>query len=249
MSDALNRGITGHSLLKAYFSATGGHQARLAVMANQAVVELRSNSNPPIVAAALILAKGFVEWYEDRISGWIIETVEAEYMLDFPDFTYAFTVDACIYDTDGQKKFVDWKFTYDFYDADFMSLAPQLPRYVGAARALGLNVRDGMYGFIRYRKLNNESDKYLLAPLRLSTPRIQNAFRDLVNASERMLDLRSLEVGEWETKVSRNANQTVCRSCPFKSLCAVEANGGDGKMERKFNYEVNTRYGYAVEED
>lgn len=250
MSDSLIRGISGHAMLAAYFSATGLHSARLQAAVNEGVKQMAEykSINAAPVAEAYQLAMGFLTFHGDRISGWRIEGVEEESRLEFPDFIYAFTVDLDVWDTDGKRKFVDWKFTYDAYDSDFMSIAPQLPRYIGAARALGANIRDGMYGFVRYRKLNSDTDKYVLAPIHVTTPRIQNAFRDLVTASEDILSRKALELEEWKTKVSRVTNQTVCRSCSFKSLCAVEANGGDGKLERKYNYAPNTRYGYVEEE-
>jgi CRISPR/Cas system-associated exonuclease Cas4 (RecB family) len=126
-----------------------------------------------------------------------------------------------------------------------MALLPQIPRYVGAARALGMSVREGMYGFIRYRKLNNESDKYKIVPQSFTSKRVQNSFKDLINSGKEILEFKSLSLEEWKDNTSRVANNLVCKSCSFRELCVAELNGSDGKVIREVDFEVNTRYGYV----
>lgn len=248
-SDALFRGITGHALFASFFQElkdSFNYNSALSAMEKEAAQYLNS-PNASIAIEAYRLCLEFLDYYKERIEGWRVECVEGEYRLDFPDFTYAFTVDLGVWE--NGLKFLDFKFTYDFYDADALAILPQLPRYIGAARALGMNVRGGLYGFVRYRSLKGgPENKFLIAHINLPQARIKNSFQDLVVAADRILALKALDLETWRSRISRVSNNHICRSCSFKSLCIAELNGSDGKVERLTEYEENTRYGYQVEE-
>jgi hypothetical protein len=196
------------------------------------------------------IMRGWLEKFEDRIRYWEIVAVEETQRLDFGDFEFAFTTDLIIKEG-GSRKIIDIKFIYDFYTGDLLALLPQIPRYVGADRALGNKTTEGLYGFVRHRNLKAPSpdDLYQLVKLEdLTTERIHQAFRETRIAAQRIAELRKLDRDEWRSRILHVQNVFVCKSCPFKDLCAMEIAGKDSRLLRATEYEEN-KYGYAVAEE
>jgi hypothetical protein len=247
LSLSLQRGILGHEVLHIYFKSlqeTGDIHAANKTAMKFLSTKLNTSSREVSMELALLLDM-FFNTFADTFKHWKIGFVEKEARLDFPDFQYAFTFDLGYFEQ-GLFKIIDWKFTYDFYDSDMQSLLPQIPRYVGALRALGQSVTKGSYGFIRYRNLKSTDpyDRFALVPVDIPNIRITNSFRDLVNTTKKILPLKKLPLPEWRDSISRTSNQLVCKSCSFKQLCTAELNGSTGKVIRNEFYEINTTYGY-----
>jgi len=196
----------------------------------------------------LTTINSFLDWYKDRILSWDILEVEKEYRLDCGDFEYAFKIDVLVREN-GRLKVVDWKFVYDFYDDIMCDLAPQIPRYIGALRALGIPVFGGYYAFLRYRNIkeDGEGNRYMLRPINPTTERVQNSFKDIIRSVEPIVAKKRLPLEVWHQSVRRAANTMICKSCSFRDLCVAELNGSDGKVLRYAEFEAST-YGYSTSE-
>jgi hypothetical protein len=188
-----------------------------------------------------------LNFYRDRIENWKIISVEEEYRLDLPDFTYVWKPDLLVVEN-GSTVLIDYKYVYDMYDDEMTQLMPQIPRYLGAHRASGLYVTKGYYFFLRHRniKAEGENNRYRLVPISPSAERIKTSFRELVHSATGIAAKKSLSIVEWRDSTRRVGNQMVCKSCSFKDLCVAELNGSDGKILRMTEYEPST-YGYAQE--
>jgi hypothetical protein len=254
-SDALARGIIGHDLMNTFFTTlkeTHTWQLAMDAMDEATVASLitlaGAGGNVKVIHDLVRITRGWLEHFQDKITQWKILEVEQEKQLDMGDFIFAFKTDLVVNDR-GYRDIIDYKFVYDFYEGDMLTLLPQIPRYTGAERAMGYPTRSGKYAFIRYRNLKSPGpdDLYRLANIDMSTPRIQNAFRDVANAAERINELKQLPLQEWEKKTTRVADVWICRACPFKDLCAAELNGSDGRLMRMTEYEPS-KYGYVAED-
>jgi CRISPR/Cas system-associated exonuclease Cas4 (RecB family) len=193
---------------------------------------------------------GFVNEHRDRMKKWKILETEEEHRVDFGEYEYAFKPDLVI-EEQGEIALVDTKFVYEFYDPSYMELAPQLPRYAGALRSNGINVRKAYYAFIRTRKVKGEGEgsRYKLATVRLNNDKIKNSFRDLHNTALEIIDKKqSLSVADWRNATRRTTDKSTCKYCWFQELCVAEFNGSDGKLIRHTSYETST-YGYEEKED
>lgn len=98
--------------------------------------------------------------------------VEMEFNLPSDEGDFPFVVDLLVRDLKtGLIYVVDHKTAYHLYDSEQTDLMPQIPKYVGALRALGYKVAGGFYQVIRTQKISPE--KMLKAELvdALSTAR------------------------------------------------------------------------------
>lgn len=246
-SDPLQRGTDGHLLFQVFFKYYQQHhnfEAAKIEMSNYAASVMTPES---MVRLGYLLntMNGFLEFYKERILRWEIIEVEVTHKLELKDFTYAFTPDLIVREN-GVLVLIDYKFTYDFYPEYMLQLSPQIPRYMGALRALGIPVEKGAYAFLRYRSLKSDGEgvRYKLEPCTPSYERMQNSFRDLILNVEPVAALRALPLEEWSQKVRRVGMPQICKYCSFKSLCVAELNGSDGKIIRATEYQRST-YGYV----
>jgi hypothetical protein len=257
-SVSLHRGNDGHSLMQAFFTEyRETHNWRLALKAveakyHQQLLENTADPNYQLELTKLLpRVVGFLENYEMRIKAWKIVAVEQEFRLPVAeDFTYPFRVDLAI-EEKGLSKIVDWKFTYDFYKPEVVSVLPQIPKYIGALRALGFEVVDGYYGFIRYRAIKNltgPNQIYNLHPVTPSRQRIMRSFQDFLVTLEQIVEMRRLSPEDWKAKTRRAGNNMICKSCGYAFLCQAELEGSDGKMIRHQDFVPNT-YGYSEDTD
>lgn len=82
--------------------------------------------------------------------------VEMEFNLGLEEGEFPFVVDLLIRDRRGLIYAVDHKTGYYLYTPEQVELMPQLPKYVGALRALGYNVAGGIYQVVRTQKISGE---------------------------------------------------------------------------------------------
>ncbi len=246
-SDALTRGQIGHLLMETFFKhyqETKDFEGSMQVMVAKAA-KILTPYNAKNIGYLLLTMQGFFAFYRERIERWEIVYIEKTFKLETSDFIYAFTPDAIVREN-GQLVLIDWKFVYDFYDADMIDLMPQIPRYIGALRALGEHVSHGYYAFLRYRniKAEGENNRFLLHKTNPGNDRVKNSFRDLILSVEPISKFKAMPLDVWAVNVRRTAEQKVCtKMCNFKSLCVAELNGSDGKLIRQMNYEASS-YGY-----
>lgn len=82
--------------------------------------------------------------------------VEMEFNLVTDEGDFPFVVDLLIRGADGLIYVVDHKTGYYLYTEEQTELMPQIPKYIGALRALGYKVAGGKYQVVRTQKLGGE---------------------------------------------------------------------------------------------
>lgn len=189
------------------------------------------------------------EFFVNR--GWRVLGVESEFNLLYDDDTqasYPFVVDLIVQDPDGNYAVIDHKFVYDFYTPEQTDLQPQIPKYIGALRALGHEVSYGAYNMLRTRKLKQptpESTNYLML-LKPNNDRIVNTFMEQLGVAAEIQALKELPLEEQDKRAYRTANKMVCQSCSFRDLCSTELMGGNVELMKKTEYKIRERREFAI---
>lgn len=183
--------------------------------------------------------------------GWRVLGVEAEFNLQYDDenqATYPFVVDLIVQDPEGAYVVIDHKFVYDFYTPEQTDLQPQIPKYIGALRALGHEVSYGAYNMLRTRKLKEptaESNNFLML-LKPNSDRIVNTFMEQLGVAAEIQALKDLEIEEQNKRAYRTANKMVCQSCSFRDICSIELMGGNVELIKKTDYKIRERKSFAI---
>jgi hypothetical protein len=177
------------------------------------------------------------------VNGWRILAVEQEYMLPVGkdpvsgrDVVYPFTVDLVI-EINGLIYIVDYKFAADDYSEDRIDIEPQIPGYIGAMRALGINVANGWYVFMRTRKMNNVEEQVVVKPVRPNEIRIKQSFKEHLITTAKVIKFQN-----EDAEPTRNAGNN-CDYCDFKKICAIELRGEDASLMKQIDFVAN-EYGY-----
>lgn len=178
------------------------------------------------------------------VLGMRILAVEKEYMLPIGkdpvsgrDIVYPFTVDLVV-EIEGQIFIIDWKFSADAYSDDRCDIEPQIPGYIGAMRALGINVRSGYYVFMRTRKMNNVEEQVVIKAVRPNEVRIKQSFKEHLITTGKII--RAQNDPTWEP--TRNAGNN-CDYCDFKKICGIELRGESAALMKQIDFLPND-YGY-----
>jgi len=183
--------------------------------------------------------------------GWRVLAVESEFNLLYDDETeasYPFVVDMIVEDTEGNYVVIDHKFVYDFYTPEQTDLQPQIPKYIGALRALGHEVSYGAYNMLRTRKLKTptaETNNYLMI-LKPNNTRIVGTFMEQLGVAAEIQALKELPLEEQDKRAYRTANKMVCQSCSFRDLCSTELMGGNVELMKKTEYKIRERREFAI---
>ena len=259
-SDSLFRGITGHTALEAFYKALlEGQSYDDAVNTSQATLLMIGMRAEVLTHAAhlnivtdlrvRILPRYFNTAAKERYNeGWRPAHVEETFRLemDFSEgrFIYPFKPDVIMRDPAGNLWVWDHKFIYNFYTPDQINLLPQLPKYIGSLRALGLHIKGGYYNQLRWREVK-DLDKHVSQDRFVPTDaRVKNAFRQQYNVMVEIAKRKAAGSENWKEESTRVLSTMVCKSCSFKYLCAAELNGDDTKLMRKVEFRGNT-YGYT----
>jgi len=179
-------------------------------------------------------------------NGWTILAVEEEFSLVYDDETessYPFVVDLIVRDPDGNYVVIDHKFVYDFYTSGQTDLQPQIPKYIGALRALDYEVAYGAYNMVRTRKLKTpepESMQYFMI-LKPNPDRVLNTFMEQLGVAAEIQALKELSIEEQNKRAYRTANKMVCQSCSFRDICSTELMGGNTELMLKTEYKIRER--------
>lgn len=105
------------------------------------------------------LLRRYVEMEPFVKSGWLIQGVEREFLLEYDTETesqFRFVIDLIAEDPTGKVVIIDHKTAYDFFDHEMSQLQGQVPKYIGAMRGLGYKVHYGAYSQIRTRPIRGE---------------------------------------------------------------------------------------------
>jgi hypothetical protein len=132
----------------------------------------------------------FEQWYfpnEPFVrKGWLILESEAAYNLKLTDeISYTFIVDLVAKSPEGDLVAIDHKNQYDFISEGEARLLPQLPKYIGALRALGKDVKYGLYNQLRTRKVTGPA---------MTKAQIIDAIHAHENNTKSLTDLKNLTV-------------------------------------------------------
>lgn len=245
-STALDRGNAGHLIFEVFLK---GIKAGLNVESakQQALMNPKLMEKYPMVAVGE--AMGWCSYWIDNVwprLGWKIVEVETEYQIPVGEgLIYPLKVDAII-EKRGELEIVDHKFTYDAYSDIVCRLNPQMPRYAGALRKLGINIRRGTYNFIRTRPLKNPEDRYKQVPVNFNDNRIKQSIMEMIQEMKTIKELEETPIERRRLSI-RTANKMNCDHCGFNELCARELEGQDTTILRKLEFIPNT-YGYVEQE-
>jgi hypothetical protein len=200
----------------------------------------------------------YFEHYRSDIENWEILSVEAFHLLEWPEEKRIYLpmrLDVVIYQKSG--KFageispVDHKFTNDFWNQWKIRLNSQLPLQVLALRSSRFRgkekpvVRRAIINQIRTRTL---SDPYPAEVFRreyvpLQKESIGKIFENHKKKALRMARWKGMPFGEVHKETESEWGSANCQFCDFKSLCAIDLEGGDISTTIAAEFERNT-YGY-----
>lgn len=261
-SQALATGTAGHRILEAFY-------AGLLSVSDTAEGQLKNfdvGLEEAVVTYQKILDEGFEE-PSNRVTlkdslfheewgyfanefivrkGWRILAVEAEFSLVYDtetDSRYPFVVDMIAQDTEGKHVVIDHKFVYDFYTPGQTDLQPQIPKYIGALRAMGHEISYGAYNMVRTRKLKTpepSSMQYFMI-LKPNIERVLNTFTEQLGVAAEIQTLKELTLEDRNKRAYRTANKMVCQSCSFKDICSTELVGGNTQLMLKTEYKIRER--------
>jgi len=175
-----------------------------------------------------------------------IMAVEAEFNLLYDEdteSTYPFVVDLIVQDPEGRYVVIDHKFVYDFYTPEQTDLQPQIPKYIGALRALNYEIAYGAYNMLRTRKLKDptpDSNNYFMI-LKPNKERVINTFMEQLGVATEIQALKELSIEDQNKRAYRTANKMVCQSCSFRDICSTELVGGNVELMKKTEYKIRER--------
>lgn len=184
-------------------------------------------------------------WREDDDRQWLIMAVEKEFNLEWDPENhsqYPFVIDLIVKDPDGYTIVVDHKGVYDLYRFEDTHLMPQIPKYIGALRALGYKVGNyGVYNMLRTRpdtKAGRPLGEWAYSmPIEVTGVRVQRSFEEQIEASWEVHELDKLDPEERDRRAIRVNNKHVCMFCDFRDLCVEELRGGNVELLLKTEYE------------
>ncbi len=184
-------------------------------------------------------------------NGWQVLAVEQEFSLMYDETTegsYPFVIDLIMRDKEGNVVVVDHKFVYDFYTSNQTDLQPQIPKYIGALRALNYPVAYGAYNMLRTRKLKTPeaSSMQYFMPFKPNAERVLNTFAEQIGVAAEIQALKELNIEDQSKRAYRTANKMVCQSCSFKDICSTELVGGNTELMLKTEYKVRERRSFVT---
>ena len=259
-SGALNRGTIGHAALDAYFVTRkeGGEHMDAVRAGRDALNSHFSTENMQVLTELTPLLEYWYGWAQENTKNWGIVEVEKEYRLEVPGgksngetLIFPFKIDLLIRQN-GSLYLIDHKFVQDFYKYDLVTVLPQLAKYTGALRMMGVDVKDAAYNMIRTRPLKKASidEKLKIEQARLNDAKIKQYLREQFSAMRQIKALKDLDGDTWLEKYAlRSANQFNCRTCPFLDLCTMDLTGASGRELHVKSFYKPNEYGYEEVEN
>lgn len=190
-------------------------------------------------------------WREDDDRQWLILAVEKEFRLEWDPETqssYPFVIDLIAKDPEGYVVVIDNKGVYDLYRSEDTVLMPQIPKYIGALRALGYKVANyGVYNMLRTRPAPVKTERKLedwawALDFKITPTRVQRVFDEQVQASVEVHQLDGLSPEDRDLLALRVNNKDICnRMCDFKDLCEAELEGKNTAMLLRNVYETKKK--------
>ena len=191
------------------------------------------------------------EWREDDNRQWLIMAVEKEFRIEWDPETkssYPFVVDLLAKDPDGYIIVIDNKGVYDLYSFEETELMAQIPKYIGALRALGYKIGNyGVYNMLRTRpdpktKERPLSEWAMALDFKVSGTRVLRSFDEQVVASQLVHELDQLSPEDRDRRAIRTHNKETCeRMCDFRELCVAELRGSNTAVLLRSTYQTKTK--------
>ena len=264
LGDGLFRGLTGHEALSIFFThiqqGLSINEASEAALNSVRVMGTRPEifTQPRKLEIVTDLAGRILPRYfkndvvQQLDQGWFPVYVEQTFRLqmDFEEgsFIYPFKPDVVMRDSVGNLWVWDHKFVYNYYTMDEIQLLPQIPKYIGALRALGHHVKGGYYNMLRWREVKSDPTHVQSVEFKPSDARVQNAFRQQYNVMVEIARRKLQDRAKWEAENTRVLSTMVCKSCSFKMVCTADLNGLNTDLMRRVEYKPNS-YGYTATEE
>lgn len=279
-ASALTMGTAGHCVLEefyAYLLSQGGTNAeQLAAFEDglivaEAVYQKLVNEGYEDDPKKALLHDTLFTWYfpnEPMVKqGWTVLSVEDEFVLEYDNVSnpddpkqYPFKIDVVMRDPNGKVVVVDHKFVGEFTSYEDSELQPQIPKYIGALRALNHQIHYGAYNQLRTRKIVGTKSKahpngigptldqaLLFMPIKPSGTRVAQVFNEQIAVADEIQYRKTLPLDTQNALSFRVANKMVCRMCNFKDLCTAELTGGNSKLLIQTEYQVRERKQFALE--
>jgi hypothetical protein len=152
---------------------------------------------------------------------------------------------------EGKIVVIDHKFVYDFYTYEASIMQPQIPKYIGALRALNYKVDYGAYNMIRTRKLKEPDFNSMVQWLDVKpeAQRVKQVFTEQIAVANEIQDIKLLDEQAQDARAYRVANKMVCQSCSFLDICRTELAGGNSKLMIQTEYKIRERKEFVVSEE
>jgi hypothetical protein len=247
---ALIRGTAGHKVLEEFYSdVLAGHDQGYAwTSAMTMLTSLEAAGQTGDETGSRSLRDIITTYFEHEpfvSQGYEVLAVEQEFSLEYDEagIAYPFVVDLILRDPQGKTVVVDHKFQYDFLTIAAMQVMPQLAKYVGSIRALGLPADYAVYNQLRYRTKKDAkwTDIVRQSDVPLTPTRIVRTFNEQVAVANRIIEFKSKTPDEQADQALRVGVKMICKSCPFKDLCAEDLQGGNVKTLIAAEYRQKTR--------
>lgn len=241
-SAALNKGTMGHLFLETFLKGIKNGESDWEAKTNATTVILQADAM--LASEVILIVHPWVDYVWPNL-GWKIIEVEYEFEpvhlgngLYLPG-----KIDAIVETKDSRFgnaiAIVDHKFVYDPPTKAIENLQPQIPKYIGVLRTLGIPAKFGIYNYLRTRKLKDPMDKFSRSNVYPNNERLKT------HMIEHMETARQIDAGV--TNPVRTANKMNCGHCGFLELCTARLNGEDTKLLERHSYELN-EYGYGAKE-
>jgi hypothetical protein len=259
-------GTAGHKVLEVFYAAlleagkTNALQRAAMPQAIAAAVEiigqLRQEVDVPANRANIFDTLEELYFPNEPLvmEGWTIQAVEKQFNLEYDPDTkaqYPFVVDIIALSPEGKTVVIDHKFVYDFYTYEASIMQPQIPKYIGALRALNYKIDHGAYNMIRTRKLKEPDLTSMIQWLDVKpeAQRVKQVFVEQISVAGEIQSVKALSPEEQDAKAYRVANKMVCQSCSFIDICRTELSGGNSKLMIATEYKIRERKEFQVSEE
>lgn len=254
-SVSLSRGIVGHAVLDTYYNSilAGDSHAMAVQNSNNFLAEQIASADSPLDIQLLVeiseIVGRYFNHYEDEGRVYEPLAVEKEFRYEVSDtLVFPFKPDLVKRDRfTGEIILVDHKFVYNFYQERSLPIMPQTSKYVYALNALGYEVSSAEYNQISTRK--NSKTPFNRQPIPLKPTKMQNFWKEQIQAMEEIEALKEGSVEEWEAKALRTASAFNCTNCPFLDICVAELEETNGIDLLIDNFFMPNKYGYGKDED
>lgn len=257
-SSALAMGSAGHKVLEVFYdNILKGHSFAIALDDARATAdELRKEVEIPANRANIFDTLFDIYFPNEPLvnEGWEILAVEKQFNLEYDEalkLQYPFVVDIIAKSPEGKVVVIDHKFVYDFYTYEASIMQPQIPKYIGALRALNYKVDYGAYNMIRTRKLKEPDAASMIQWLDVKpeAQRVKQVFTEQIAVAGEIQSIKELPEDVQDVRAYRVANKMVCQSCSFLDICRTELSGGNSKLMIQTEYKIRERKTIEVSEE